>query len=190
MLKFSVGLQGVALLLGRAGSSDCSTTRRWSRRCTTRPRTPAPTSAVVAWRSTPTSGRRVLGLGDLRPPGRESLQRVPTTTRSAAARRTSATCRASATPPSSGPRASPRAEGKKKKKKKFAASPGSWPASDERLRHEAGGEELVDLRSAPTSTAASGRSWGSAHGLADLHEGRLHDPATRAGSRPTRSSAA
>ena len=53
----------------RAGSSGCSTTPRSSARCTTRPRTPAPTSVAGAWRSTPTRRRRVVGLGDLRPAG-------------------------------------------------------------------------------------------------------------------------
>ena len=41
-------------------------------------RTPAPTSAAAACVSTRRGGGRVLGLGDLRRPGRESLQRVPT----------------------------------------------------------------------------------------------------------------
>ena len=64
---------------GWAASSGCSTTRRSTRPCTTRRRTPAPTSAAAAWRSTPT---RIAAASwdsvifDL--PGRESLQRVPT----------------------------------------------------------------------------------------------------------------
>ena len=50
-----------------------------ARRCTTRRRTPAPTSAAAAWRSTPTQVAAASWdsvIFDL--PGRESLQRVPT----------------------------------------------------------------------------------------------------------------
>ena len=43
--------------LGWAGSSGCSPTRRCRPRCTGRPRTPGPTSAAAAWRSTPTRSR-------------------------------------------------------------------------------------------------------------------------------------
>ena len=63
---------------GPAGSSGCSTTPRSRRPCTTRPRTPAPTSGAAASRSTPTQVAAASWdsvIFDL--PGRESLQRVP-----------------------------------------------------------------------------------------------------------------
>ena len=42
-------------LAASGGSSGCSTTRRSRWPCTTRPRTPGPTSAAGAWRSTPST---------------------------------------------------------------------------------------------------------------------------------------
>ena len=66
------------LVAGWARSSGWSTTRRSTRPCTSRPRTPAPTSGAAAW---PSYGEHVAAASwdsvifDL--PGRESLQRVP-----------------------------------------------------------------------------------------------------------------